>query len=180
MKTKIKVKTKIKSVTLTKKFGATTGKPNLLKSKLDIVTTNNLHLPEGTASESKTWSFLPEPWVIKSTNGQTLLTISHQFFTIVRASLSTGGYRCYMTLSFDWTTGWGRTHYSDNPGIHLMFDVKNAQGGLLLSWDLGITHNECGWVNRPISFSRDFNPDIYDIIGDGKITMFGARFFQCV
>jgi hypothetical protein len=150
------------------------------KSKKEKKSTSGKAILKKTkGSESKTWRFTPEPWVIKANNGQTMLTMSNETFTIVRASLATGGYRCYMTLNSYWTTCWGRTHYSDNPGVTRTVDILNAQGGLLLNWNLGATQTECGWNNNGISNSQDFSPDIYDIIASANVTIRGASFYQC-
>jgi len=147
------------------------------ETKYDTFSAEIAESNDKSGAESKTWTL--NPLIINGANGQTLLTIANIRFTIVKAPNTGGGYRCYMTLDSEWTTGWGRTHYSDNTALNIFMLIQNSSSGLLLRWDIGRIHNECGWVNKTMSFRFDFDPDIYDIIQKQLLTVEGANFYQC-
>ena len=138
---------------------------------IDHVTANAYGLEAGKWAESKTWTFNPDPWVIKTGAGQALVTLTGIRFTIVRATLTTGGYRCYMVLRWDATSNGWRTWYNDNPGMPMMIDIKNASDGVILPWDLSRIHFKCDYQSWPMTFQRDFDPDIYPIIAQAHLRL---------
>lgn len=131
------------------------------------------------AAESKTWTYR-SPWEIKFDDGRTAITIFDLKFTIIRATIPTGGYRCQMTLNSTWSTGsFGSRGGVLSSRVPLLVELKNSAGGLLLPWNLGPVIAGCRWNKNPVSFQSDFNPDIYDIIATQTVTVKGFTFYNC-
>ena len=133
--------------------------PDISVITLDEETARSVGLPAGTTAETTTWKIPIWNW----TDG--VLSIRDIYITTVRANRPEGGYKCYITLTWNvWSTGW-TTHYGSNPGVQVYARSLNKDNGLLFEWDLGRLDVLCSHQGHSMAFGpRDFSPDVYDLI----------------
>jgi len=150
------------------------------EGKLFTSGAEGLNIPESyVLAESKTWSYA-NPYEKKATDGTPIFTIYDLKFTIVRAVIPTGGYKCYMTLSGYWTTfGWGTNRNIPASFLDILVDVKNSAGGVILAWPIDDIAIGCRWNRQSMTFSNDFDPDIYDIIAYASVIFKNTTFRPC-
>lgn len=135
--------------------------------------------PRVLEAESKTWGFQEDPNDFKGANGTLFFRLEEIRFTIVRAKLENGGLRCYMTLAWLTSTfGW-TTQYGNNPAPVFSINVKNSAGGVLIPWTVGPVVFNCGMNKVPMAFTKDFDPQVYEIIAGGGLFNTSASVYKC-
>jgi len=105
-------------------------------------------------AESKTTTF-PDS-VISSSTGVPLLKLSSAQLTVVRAPLSSGGYRCFFNFKVV-ATG---LYHTGGESVTFRLDAKNSQLGLLQRFTFSASIG-CG--QHDILVTQSFSPDVYDI-----------------
>jgi hypothetical protein len=161
-----------------------TSRPIVRSLSVDEFSHVLLGLEAGRSSESETWPHIPDPLVFVGNNGAKLGQIEKFMFTKVRASLPQGGYRCFMTVQFfvstlGWTTRWDINPPLPPHPIDMRLHTMNIQGGLLEDWPLGSIDILCKDHSRPYTFSKEFNPDYYDILKKTQCFFSGTNWFKC-
>lgn len=130
----------------------------------------------GTLAESVTWSFTPDPLVLKGSNGQEIYRVSGMKLTKVRAPLTTGGYKAYVTLTYQITSAGWHTNAPYDP-VAWWLDMTNTSGGVLDRFE-GKFNLRCG-QNDSVFLSKDINPDIYDLMQGATHTFGEQTFYHC-
>ena len=129
------------------------------------------------ASQSITFnSWSPDPWQVVGTNGALLCSVSRISMTIIRPDPPQ---KVFYILTFHIKSeGWTSTPPNSPPYASLLrIDIKNAQGGIIWSFDqrIGIT---CG-IDNEVRLSETFYVDVFNQIAGAGLSMPNVTFWHC-
>jgi hypothetical protein len=147
------------------------------RGEIDGSLQNALGDAQIAASESETFIGNKDPWTGHAADGTIFWELFNPRFTKVRATLVSGGYKCWWTFAGNLRGKSWRTNYKENLPLRLEVQIQNASEGVLLR-DFVQRHmlcrEEASWF-----MSKDFTPDVYEEFKGFSVSNLPTMYYEC-
>jgi hypothetical protein len=143
---------------------------------IDELTARLLSNRPGATAVARDFRLRADPWLIRSTTGETLWTIESLAVTFIRSfdppsKLST----CFATLAMSQSAnGWLL-----ESGGSLRLLTRTGSGGILDDWSLGPLDTDCRSNQTLKTYRKDFRADWLDLAMEIQLIVEGGTWRRC-